>query len=120
MEQTALERMPRLSPYPYSNGLPGANRSGGMAVFSESTLQYCHHLSNFPNIRQFICSSGFHIHGFLLEKSGHYIHIYNLSLQEVEIGGFSIQDYPGLHVRFYLNTSLSSWKKKINGKEKEM
>ena len=72
--------MPKLTPYPYSNGLPGANRNGGMTVLSESTPQYFHHLSNFPKIRQLICDSGFHIHEFLLEKPGHAIHTYNLSL----------------------------------------
>ena len=71
-----------------------------MTVLSESTPQYFHHLSNFPKIRQLICDSGFHIDEFLLEKPGHAIHTYNLSLQEVEVGGFSIQDYPGLHVRY--------------------
>jgi hypothetical protein len=44
--------MPRLTPYPYSNGIPGANRSGGIAVLSESTPQYYHQLSNFPKVRQ--------------------------------------------------------------------
>jgi hypothetical protein len=84
VKQTALELMPRLTPYPFSKWLPGANRSEGMAVLSGSTPQYCHHFSNFPKIRQLICSSGFHIHGFLLEKPGHDIHTYNLSLQVVE------------------------------------
>ena len=110
--------MARLTPYPYSNGLPGANRNGGMTVLSESTPQYYHQLSNFPKIRQLFSSSGFHIHEFLLEKPRHDIHIYNLSLQEVEVGGFLIQDYSGIRMRFYLNTSLSSWgrKRKWQGK----
>ena len=58
-------------------------------------------------------------HGFLLEKPGHDIHTYNLSLQEVEVGGFLIQDYSGIHMRFYLNTSLSSLGKKKKWKGKE-
>jgi hypothetical protein len=104
--------MPKLAPYLYSSGLPRANRSGGMTVLSEFIPQYCHHLSNFPKIRQLFSSSGFHIHGFLLEKHGCDISNYNLSLQEVEVGGFLIQDYSGIHMRFYLNTSLSSWGRK--------
>ena len=84
--------MPKLTPYPYGSGLAGANRSRGTIVLSEFTHQYCHHLSNFPKIRQLFSSSGFHIHGFLLEKHGHDIHNYNLTLQEVEVRGFLIQD----------------------------
>jgi hypothetical protein len=100
--------MPKPTPYSYSSELLEANKSGGMTVLSGSTPQHCHHLSNFPKIRQLFSSSGFHIHEFLLEKPRHDIHIYNLSLQEVEVGGFLIQDYRGLYVRFYLSTSLSS------------
>ena len=85
-----------------------------MTVLSESTPQYCHHLSNFPKIRQFRVP-----HPWIqFEKPGHDIYTYNFSLQEIEIGGFSIQDYPGLHVRFYLNTSLLSWEKKKKRKGK--
>jgi hypothetical protein len=72
----------------------------------------------FPKIRQLFSSSGFHIHGFLFEKPKHDIYTFNLSLKEVEVGGFLIQDNSGIYVRFYLNTSLSSWGK--NAKEKEM
>ena len=89
-----------------------------MTVLAGFTPQYCHHLSNFPKIRQLFSSSGFHIHGFLFEKPKHDIYTFNLSLKEVEVGGFLIQDYSGIHMRFYLNTSLSSWgrKKKWQGK----
>ena len=33
-----------------------------------------------------------------LEKPGHDINTYNLSLQEAKVGEFLIQDYPGKHV----------------------
>ena len=91
--------MPKLTPYPYGSGLAGANRSRGTIVLSEFTHQYCHHLSNFPKIRQLFSSSGFDIH----EKPRHDIHNYNLNLQEVDVGGLLIQDNSRLHVRFYLN-----------------
>jgi hypothetical protein len=91
--------MPKLTPYPYGSGLAGANRSRGTIVLSEFTHQYCHHLSNFPKIRQLFSSSGFDIH----EKPRHDTHNYNLNLQEVYVRGLLVQDNSGLHVRFYPN-----------------
>ena len=107
--------MPKPTPYSYSSELLEANKSGCMTVLSEFIPQYCHHLSNFPKIRQLFSSSGFHIHGFLLEKHGHDKCNYNLSLQEVEVGGYLIQDYSGIQMIFYLSTFMSS-----RGRKKEM
>ena len=111
MKQAALEVMPRLTRYHKSNGLRGVNRSRGMAVFSESAPHYCHHLSNFPKVRQLICSSGFHIHGFSLKNLGMVYTPIISSLQEVEVGGFSIQEYPGesAQVRVWTTEGNSFW-----------